>query len=79
MDRPLSLPAVDPQLPRDIDKQGIPHTITSAFAEDPVAVLIHQGPDLVQDIISNTTLETSPQVGNGELDPIRHLLQELVE
>ncbi|KAH7205064.1 hypothetical protein BKA60DRAFT_656244, partial [Fusarium oxysporum] len=79
MDRPLSLPAVDAQLPGDIDEQGIPRTTTSAFAEDPAAVSVQQGPDLVQDIVSDITLGTSPQVGNGESDPIGHLSQELAE
>jgi len=47
MDRPLSLPAVDPQLPGDIDEQGIPRTTTSAFAEDPAAVSVQQGPNII--------------------------------
>lgn len=79
VDRPSSLPAADPQLPGYIDKQSIPDTETSTFAGDPIAVPNHQSPEPVQNIIFNTTSEISPQIGNSEPDPIKHLAQELGE
>ena len=78
-ERSLPLFPTDPQLPGNIDEQSIPHTGTSTFAEGPVAVSNHQGPDTVQDIVSAITPETSPQVGNGEPDTIGHLARELAE
>ncbi|RKK66775.1 hypothetical protein BFJ69_g15098 [Fusarium oxysporum] len=49
------------------------------LCKDPVAVSNRQGPDTVQDIVSAITPETSPQVGNGEPDPVGHLARELAE
>ncbi|WJG35701.1 uncharacterized protein FOBCDRAFT_204035 [Fusarium oxysporum Fo47] len=48
-------------------------------SNDSVSISNHESPDQVQDITFNTTLETSSQVGNSELDPVRHLAQELAE
>ncbi|OBS15031.1 hypothetical protein FPOA_14053 [Fusarium poae] len=79
MERSLPLLPADPQLPGNIDEQSIPHTGTSTFAEGPVAVSNHQGPDTIQDIVSAITPETSQQVGNGEPDTVGHLARELAE
>ncbi|SPJ87886.1 uncharacterized protein FTOL_12355 [Fusarium torulosum] len=76
---PPSLVAIDPQLPRDINEQSIHSTGSAPHTEDAVAVPNHPDPDSVQDVVSDTIPEISPQVGDGEPGPIEHLTHELTE
>ncbi|KAL3587858.1 hypothetical protein FPOAC2_13757 [Fusarium poae] len=74
-----SIVATDPQLPGDINKQSIHSTGSASHAEDAVAVPNYQNPDPFQDIVSDTTSEVSPQIGDGEPGPVEHLAQEVAE
>jgi hypothetical protein len=65
--------AMDPQVPGDINEKGIPSTGSAPLTEDAVAVPNHQDPDLGQDIVSDTTSEVSPQIGDGESGPFEAL------
>lgn len=69
----------NPQPPEDIEEQDISSIRTSTNAVDSVSMSNHQSSNPSHDIAFDITLETSPQVGNGEPDPVEHLAQELAE
>jgi hypothetical protein len=79
VDSSQSLLTANPQPPGDIKERAMPSIGTLTDAVDSVSISNHESPEQVQDVAFDTTLETSSQLGNDELDPVGHLAQELAE
>lgn len=69
------LPPVDPQLLEDIEEQVVTDVETSSEAIIASSTPRHQIPDSFLNVVVDTALKTSTQVGNDELDPVEQLAQ----